>query len=319
MCAFRYLPGHNHDQGMPELSPSDERMIRLHCDWFDRSGATPVSLGHRRENLIRIAKALPCDLVDATPAVLDGWQSRLRRATSTRGRPYAANTLGSYTSHARAFYRWAAEAGHTDSDIAARLPRIRRPSAQAHPIPEKDLRIALAVANEPMRTWLLLAAFMGMRAMEIAQQTRESVIEFEDRLVMTGIGKASKPFKLTVPRAIDADVRRCLPREGPMWFTPTGRVLTAKYLSELVSDFFREQSMPYTLHWARHSFGSSMYALTKDLLLTQDAMRHSNPNTTRIYVQTQTAQAIAAMDQIAQRVTSRRSARGKGSAADHAA
>ena len=39
--------------------------------------------------------------------------------------------------------------------------------------------------------------------------------------------------------------------------------------------------LPYTMHTLRHRFGTSVYVLTKDMVLTQDIMRHGSPETTR--------------------------------------
>ena len=66
--------------------------------------------------------------------------------------------------------------------------------------------------------------------------------------------------------------------------------------------FFRRIGMPYTLHQLRHSFGTSLYRETKDLALTQDLMRHGHPTTTRLYVQTSSPAATAAMDRLSARL-----------------
>lgn len=287
---------------MSELSENDQQMIRIHCNHFDRMGATLVSVKHRRENLLRLAHALPCDLVNATPAHLDEWQDNLLRARSPRGDTLKRSTVSTYTSHALGFYRWAFEAGHLEHDPAARLPRIKRTKGTPHPIPEDDLQAALLCAPPMIRMWLLLAAFMGLRAMEIAQLRRNSIAEVDGRLVLSGVGKGRVPFAMTVPHHVELDLRGWLATDSVLWRTRTGSAASPKRVSRAVAEFFDRQGMPYTLHWARHSFGTATYAHTRDLLLTQDLMRHASPETTRIYVQTGGVAGVRAMDKIAAKV-----------------
>ncbi|GAY12011.1 phage integrase, site-specific tyrosine recombinase [Pseudonocardia sp. N23] len=283
-------------------------MIRIHLDHFDRSGATPISLAHRRDNLYRLARSLPCDLLDATPDVLDQWQSGLLQRRTRRGETLARSTVSTYSVHAAGFYRWAFEAGHLEQNPAARLPRIRLSRGRPHPIPEGDLQAALICAPPRIRTWLLLAAFMGLRAMEVAQLRRDSFTETDGRLVLSAVGKGRKSFSMVVPKHIEADVRSWLVTDSVLWRTQSGAAVSPKYVSRTVGDFFRRLGQPYTLHWARHSFGTAAYAQTRDLLLTQDLMRHSSPETTRIYVQTGGRAGVRAMDKLAARSLRPRSA-----------
>lgn len=294
------------------VSDHDRRLIRLHCDHFSRSGATRDSVHHRRANLLRLAEALPCCLAEATPETLDDWQSQLARRRTARGDLLTANTLATYTQHTRSFYRWLFEAGHAETDIAGRLPKIRRPIGVAHPIPDDDLKVAIAAAREPLRTILLLAAFMGLRSMEIAQLRQDSVREVDGRLIVTGTGKGAKPFSVIVPKHVEPYLRAHLGGQGPLFRSPSGLALTSKRLSWYVADFFTRQGMPYTLHWARHSFGTSLYSQTKDLLLTRDMMRHRSANTTLIYVQTPPDRAIKAADQLAARQLNTKRRTGSG-------
>lgn len=289
---------------MLNISSQTARLIELHCDYFSRTGATAKSVQCRRENLSRMARELRCPLIEATFADLDTWQSTLTRRQKHHGRGgLSANTVACYTSHAIAFYRWAVDAGHLEYSPAERLPRPKRPIGAAHPVPESDLRLLLAVAPEPIRTWLLLAGLMGLRSMEIAQLRRDSVTEVEGRLVLSGIGKGEKPFQMVVPRHdVEPALRRYLATTGPLWTRPSGGPMTAHALTRTVSAWMKSQGMPYTLHWLRHSFGSELYAQTQDVLVTQRSLRHSSPNTTQIYVKLKAEAETAAMDRLAKRV-----------------
>lgn len=275
----------------------DMRYIRLHCDWLRRTGATDRTIFHRRENLRRLAERLPCDLLDATPEQLDAWQSALTVSPSSRA---------TYTNHVVGFYRWAVENGHLEHDPAARLPRPRIPRRLARPIPEADLKVALECAPEPIRTWLVLAAFMGLRAAEVAGIRREDVADVDGRLYLSGVGKGNKPFRLPVPVEVVPSLRLHLSGQpGPLWRNAHGGPATPGHVTGRTSEFFKSIGMPYTLHWCRHFFGTQVYRQTRDLLLTMTVLRHSSPNTTRVYVEQVPADEIAAMDQLSARLRKR--------------
>lgn len=275
----------------PPISENDLRIIRLHCDWARRTGATADTLKHRRDNLRRLAERLPCELLDATADDLDRWQSHLTCALSS---------VQTYTAHVRTLYRWAVQSGHLDGDPSGRLPRPKIPQRLARPIPEADLRVLLGAAQEPLRTWLVLAGFMGLRAHEIAQIRREDITDREGRMYLTGVGKGRKPFTLAVPAQVVPDLAAHFSaRRGPLWRTVAGGRLSAQTVTNSATALMRALGMPYTLHCLRHRFGTRLYGQTKDILLTQEAMRHASPNTTRLYVATVNGQTVAAMDRLA--------------------
>lgn len=271
---------------------ANQRIIRLHCDYVRRTGARPRTIEHRNDNLRRIAAHLPVPLLDATPEQLDAWQAALTVATTS---------IATYTNHVVAFYRWAIQAGHLDIDPSTRLPRPKVAARVARPIPESELQVALVCAPEPVRTWLILSAFMGLRAMEIAQIRREDITEHAGRLILTGVGKGGKPFRLPVPTGVVPALGRWLTAaRGPLWRLPNGQPVRSTYVSHEVSRFFRSIGMHYTLHCGRHRFGTLAYRQTRDLLLTQDLMRHSDPSSTRLYIETANTEAAAAMDRLSQ-------------------
>lgn len=276
------------------ISETDLRLIRLHCDWMRRDGASPNTRDYRRDVLRRLARALPCDLLEATWEDLDRWQSELTTCDST--------TAG-YTSHVRRFYAWVIDMERITVDPTRRLPQPKAPKRRPRPVPDNDLRTALVCAPEPIRTWLVLAAFMGLRCMEVAQIHRDDITELGGRMFLDGVGKGNKPFRLPIPEEVLAVLQPYLSGSGRLFRTaPGGRPSRPRDVSEQTIKFFRGIGMNYGLHRLRHSFGTGYYALTKDLLLTQQVMRHESPNTTRLYVETSSAAATAAMDQLSARL-----------------
>ncbi|QJY46627.1 tyrosine-type recombinase/integrase [Pseudonocardia broussonetiae] len=276
-------------------------MIRLHVDWLRRTGATDRTVYHRRENLRRYAERIDVELLDATHDDIDRWQAGLRVSLSS---------VRTYTNHIASFYRWAVDAGHLDTDPAVRIPRPKIPARAARPVPEKDYALLLDAAPEPVRTWLLLAGFMGLRAHEIAQMRREDITERGGRMYLSGVGKGQKSFLLAVPREVEPFLAAHLrTRPGPVWATIRGGRVSAKYVTNTVTALMRAVELPYTLHCLRHRFGTALWGQTRDLLVVQQAMRHANPNTTRLYVATADGEATAAMDRLSSTLRPKRGSR----------
>lgn len=284
-------------------------VVRAHLDWFRRTGATATSQRYRAGVLRRLAAALPegTTLLTATRDDLELWQSRLDVSIST---------IAGYTSHIRRFYAWCVEHGYLDVDPSLHLPMPQVPRRQPRPVPDEDLAIALQCAQRepgPMRAWLVLAAYMGLRAMEIAGMRREDITSVGGRLYLDGIGKGGKPFRLAIPVDVEPELRPYLiGTTGPMWRTgPGGRPSRPYDVSMQTRDFFRRIGMPYSIHRLRHSFGTRLYAQTRDVLIVQDLMRHESANTTRLYVQTTRAEAVAALDRLSRALRPRTDPRGR--------
>lgn len=285
----------------PVKKQTDQRIIRLHVDYIRREGRSARTMRDRRDNLLRLADALPVDLLAAQPEQLDDWQAGLTVGLSS---------IATYTSHVRAFYQWAVDVGHIDVNPAVRLARTKVPPRSPRPIPPADFEMALECAAEPIFTWLVLGGFMGLRAAEIAGLRRESfsegIIGGKRRLFVSGIGKGGRPFKLPVPVEVVPVVQRHLTaRPGALWHNRHGRPISPNSVTSLVSDYFRRIGMPYTLHWTRHTYGTEVQQRTGDILQTKVLMRHRSVNTTLLYVQPADGAGVAAMDQLSQRLTVR--------------
>lgn len=283
------------------ISEIDRRLIRLHVDHLRRTGASIRTQAQRRENLRRLAERLPVPLLEATPDHLNDWQSSLTVSLSS---------IATYSSHCRCFYAWAVDSGHLEHDPAYRLPRPKLPAAKPRPIPTDDFEMALACAPEPVRTWLVLGAFMGLRASEVAAIKREDFVEGiiggKRRTLLTGIGKGSKAYRLAVPVEVMPILQPHLTgRPGPLWRNAQHRPVTGDNVSDRVSEFFRRLGMPYTMHWTRHTFGTEVQKQTGDSRQTQVLMRHESLATTQMYVEPVTSEGVRALDRLSARLSPR--------------
>lgn len=258
---------------------SNEALIRAHVIHLRRTNARPDTLRHRAANLRRLAKLLPVELPEATPELLWAWQDELRASRKIA-------TVRCYTSHARAFYQWAAREGHISSDPTLELRPPRVPAGRARPISEDRLRVAITCAPDspdlPMRTWLVLAAYCGLRAGEIARLTAEAVRDE----VLEVDGKGGKPRVVPLPTPVRAMLIGHLSRRhsGPIWRYRTGRTLTPNDVTKLTSAHLHGTGADCSLHTLRHRYATRINQIAKDPMLVKELLGHESLNTTQIYL-----------------------------------
>ncbi len=274
----------------------DDSVIEEHLRYLRRLGARNDTIRHRRDCLRRLARNLGVPLLEATAHDLDRWQDKIADA-SRRPKPLTKSAVATYTSHTRAFYKWAHHVGRLEANPALDLDIPKIPTRVPHPIPENDLKLALRCATALILIWLCLAGWCGLRGGEISRLTGESVIDEGDVILLRIDGKGGKERIVPVPKVMHEMLRSWVKR-GPLFHTSTGLPVNPDYVSRTVSQFFAALGMPYTLHWLRHRFGTQHYKLVKDIRATQELMGHSSPATTAMYVQLSQDRAARSMDKL---------------------
>lgn len=194
---------------------------------------------------------------------------------------WSPETVRSYRSSLRSFYGWAHDMGMMTNNPAGLLPSVRRPQRVARPTPEAVLCESLARADSRVRLMVLLGARLGLRRAEIAQLHTRDVIPSEAgtwQLRVYGKGRKERVLPLV------GELRDELAAFPEGWIFP-GRDhghLSPARVGELLSDVL---GPGYTGHTLRHRFASTAYAGTHDLFAVQSLLGHSQPETTRQYVQ----------------------------------
>jgi integrase len=134
----------------------------------------PRTITDYTDILRRADRQLPHGLAGATIDELRGWIF-----TDKRG---AASRL-LYRTVIAGFFTWACcppddpDAPWLDYDPARHLPHVRRPRRKPKPVSTEQLTDVLARAPEPHRAWFLLAAYAGLRCVEISRANREHITE----------------------------------------------------------------------------------------------------------------------------------------------
>jgi integrase/recombinase XerC len=185
-----------------------------------------------------------------------------------------------YRSAIAAFLGWAYAGGHSDCDPAVLLPKVRVPETEPRPTEQTILADILARSRDPYRRWILIAAAMGLRSVEIARLDREHVTA-ERTWVQ---GKGGKNVYVPTHPAVWDELRPLPP--GPVARRIDGGRATRRDVYTRANGHIRRLGYKgVTMHrmraWhATHIFRSS----GRDIIVAKTAMRHTNLATTQRYV-----------------------------------
>lgn len=272
-----------------------ENALTEHLEWMRLRNLSPRTIDARRDAIRRAARHLhvtPDDLRHATRADLDAFQRELTDLTAR----YRAD----YTGQVHRYYAWLHQTGRVTADPTSVFVQIKTPRGLPRPISEPDLDMALTLVSERVRPWLVLAAYAGLRAGEIANLSREDVQDTAAEPYLRVLGKGNKERLVPLSAYVTARLGP-LPSRGPLFPRRDGRAghVTAQLVSSVANRSLHGAGIPDTLHSLRHRFATRCYALSRDLRVVQELLGHSSPSTTAIYTQWSRPEARRAVDALA--------------------
>jgi integrase/recombinase XerC len=187
---------------------------------------------------------------------------------------WAPETRKSVRGAYRSFFRWAYQSGRLDQDPSEALPSVRVPQAVARPAPETVVRAGM-VADERTRLMVMLAAYAGLRACEIAAVHSEHLDV--DVLRITGKGQKIRE----VPIVHEGLLERLQAVVGWAFPNGLGSHLSPGHVTRLISRALPEG---WTAHTLRHRMATAAYAGSRDILAVGCLLGHARPETTQRYV-----------------------------------
>lgn len=197
-----------------------------------------------------------------------------------------------YIEDLASFYRWAVTRDLIVGDPTVGIERARAPKYQPRPIPTEELKLARRLATPRTRLVLTLAAYAGLRAMEVAG-LHSNDVDWE-RGLLTIRGKGQVERNVPMHPLVAADLEGV---DG--WVAGwCGCQVQPRSISMLVSTFLRANGMDRTCHQLRHWFATTAYRNTHDILATQQLLGHASVATTQVYAKADsnaTRQAVMAL------------------------
>jgi integrase/recombinase XerD len=217
----------------------------------------------------------PRDLLDATEDDIMAWIDGRRVGPSTRAW---------HISNLACLYDYGVAWDWLERSPMRRIQRPRWPKGLPRPISDEDLMMALELADARTRCWLLLAAYDGLRAQEVAGLRREDVLDSHDpELLAVRKGKGNKERVVPLNRHVRIALHEFgMPRSGWLWPGQRGP-LRPNTVSRYVARFLQGIGVNATLHQGRHFFATRVYRETKDLRLVQALLGHEDITTTARY------------------------------------
>lgn len=202
-------------------------------------------------------------------------------------------------SYFRSYFGFLIAEGHRTDDPSAGLPPIKAKRAKPRPLTAAQVNAMLnGGAYAHTRTMILLAAYQGLRAHEIAK-IRGQDIDLSSG-ILTVIGKGSVRAELPLHPVIAEEAMR-YPVRGH-WFPGRGTNTTGHIHSKSVSDLMRRAldragitTARLTGHSLRHFFGTELVRGGTDLRTAQELLRHASLTSTQIYVEIAQEQQEAAI------------------------
>lgn len=269
---------------LARAQPGEMEIIDAYIEHLRRSGCTHATLEGRYEILHRLNRELPYGIGQTNTEELSRWLYRDEWST---------NTKATYWRAIHGFYGFAAgvEDPWIDKDPTRGMPVVQTVRGVPRPVTDEQLRRILTEAAEPVRTWALLAAYQGLRCIEIVRLDREHITE-EHLFVVRG--KGDKPRVHDTDPAVWAAMKG-LPR-GPVAVAEDGGRLTPFEVSLRAAHHFRRQmQMPgVSLHRLRHWLGVTVQKNYRDIRVTQAVLGHTSLSSTQVYTMADDAQQRAA-------------------------
>lgn len=276
------------------FNTEEAAVIAAHLRYIDLLGLTDGSVYARARALHRMAKAITGPLTAATAADLFAWRKSLT---------ISDDAVVHYVSHAKEFYRWLVAEGRREDNPAEALPVPKLRKRLPRPISDEDLAYAIATADERVRPWLILAAWCGLRAKEIALLKWECVMDTVEPPVLLVAAEATKgerKERIIPLHPFAAAELAALPgrRAGYVFRRRDGRAgANAPWrISGLANRHLHGCGSAATLHQLRHWFGTNTYRAKRDLRVVQELLGHESPNTTAGYAAFDRAEAIEAVN-----------------------
>ena len=252
-----------------------------HIRWMKIRGLADDTVAQRKAVMRRMAahfdgKPLLAITEEELTSWAEGLVERLARATRAV-----------YISNVREFYKWCYAEHRIPADPAANLPVPRVSPRKPRPISEDELVLAISQCDGAVRAWLVLAAWCGLRAKEIAWLRAENVrLHSEPPYILVASdatkGRRERIVQLS-PFAAEEMERQRLPARGLCWRNARSVNISPGLVSQVCNRYLHGLGIDDTLHTLRHRFGTQVQRAVRDLRVTQELLGHTSPATTAGY------------------------------------
>ena len=246
---------------------------------YQRSGNRAKRTIDTRASILRSFSARQeVELINATVFHLRRDVGREHIAASTR-----VTTRGTFL----AFYTFLESEGLRSDNPALRLPVVKVPRHRPRPYSQEQIdRLLSTGAYRRTRAMILLAAYQGLRASEVA------AVHSDDIDLVAGTMKVLGKGDRTDYLPLHDTIRELAATMGDGWWFPArgGRQghIKGQSVSDLLTDARDRAGIAdkrLTGHSLRHSFGTELVRGKANIRAVQELMRHASLNYTQRYTE----------------------------------
>lgn len=239
------------------------------------------------DTLSRMDRDIPHGLTQAHADEIKDWILAGHRSDAT---------VALYRTVVAGFFRWATDPNRPRLDFnpAVLLPRVRVPDTVNHPMRDDQLTDLLRRGGEPFRTWFLIAAYAGLRCVELAGLDRAHVTAEH----LWVVGKGGRERLVPTHPEIWAVVRG-MP-DGPVARSEIGGRTNRRAVSLRGNRRIHQLGHDgWTMHDLRRWFGTSVFeAAGNNLRVAQQLLGHASIATTQRYLLTADPARAAAVNRL---------------------
>lgn len=255
----------------------DDALLDYWGSYLAASGSTDKSIKERRIALAAMLRRTERTLLTVTRHDL----------IRDLGRPgLKASTRSAYKSIFHGFFAWMQGEGFRADNPAVRLPKVRVPKVEPDPVTTDDIEYLLASGiYRRTRMWVLLYAYQGFRAQEIAAVHGTHSVDWNRRRLLSLDGKNGKE----VWRPLHPVVWEQLTTwRTPGWLFPSPRTpekhVTANNVSRVLSAAMKRAGIDHRPHQMRAWFATEMIDAGAATIVVSAAMRHGDTQSIERYV-----------------------------------
>ncbi|WP_214891712.1 tyrosine-type recombinase/integrase [Exiguobacterium sp. s142] len=216
----------------------------------------------------------------------------------------ADNTVRSYIMAVRSLFTFAMERRWVKQNPFSRI--VTRESVQKQPtiLSRDQLNTVLYHArNTTLYTIYLVGGDAGLRISEILKLELNH-LDFEKNLLIVRKGKGAKTRLIPMTPRLAQELKTYIEKDRPnvgdsnyVFLMPSGRVVQANFVNEDLKQIAKAQlGLHLTSHMLRHSFATTLYDQTQNILLVGSILGHKSTQTTERYLHVSQEQSRKALE-----------------------
>ncbi len=257
---------------------TDEPVIARFFAHLRSRGCSHNTLLAYRTGLRDLVTTIRRPLLGLIPEDLDHWTA------DVTGR-VGQSTARSYITGIRAFYTWAVTNEWIPKNPTLRIVPPRSPRRLPRPLPDDDVELAIATATVEVAAAIGLERYAGLRCAEVAGLDWAEVSLGGDAHLRVVSGKGRHERVVDIAPRLEALLLALPGRRGPVIPRRDGRREPNKpwRISQLINKHLDACGIDGTAHQLRHSCGTAVYRVTRDIRATAEVLGHASMTTSALY------------------------------------